>query len=228
MGRPGLVEVSLDRVGSTARFCVAPKEPTVGNILASMGFQPQKGYFVRSFPDSDDVPRIFANFSAHIDEMIRCKNRETPTPWEHALEVVAERLTGSVAWWLSGSAALGVRGIDVRPRDIDLIVGDAQRTGDLLNDILVEPVTPMHGWLADWFGRAFDRVLIEWVSDVHADVDMAGPHEQGPAAASQREPVAWRGHEILCSPLDLQLSVYEARGLAAEAEAIRMFIGQQH
>jgi len=96
-----------------------------------------------------------------------------------------------------------------------------------LNDVLVEPVTPTHGWVADWFGRAFDRALIEWVSDVHADVDTAGPHAQGPIAASRREPVAWRGHEILCSPLDVQLSVCEARGLTAEAKAIRLFVGER-
>jgi hypothetical protein len=227
MARTGLTDVSLDRDGLTARFCVIPKTPVVGGILGSMGFLPQQGYFVRSFPDSDDVPRIFANFSARIDEMVRSKSRETPTPWEHALAAVADRLTGRVEWWLSGSTALAVRGIAARPRDIDLVVDDARRVGTLLSDILIEPVSPMDGWVADWFGRAFDGALIEWVSDVHADLDTAGPHEQGVAAASRREPVTWRGHEILCSPLDLQLAVREARGLAAEAEAIRVFIGQQ-
>jgi hypothetical protein len=193
-----------------------------------MGFQRKQGSYVRTFADSNDVPRIFENFCTHIDEMIRCKSREAPAPWEHALEVVAERLTGKVDWWLSGSAALGIRGIDTRPRDIDLIVDDAQRTGHLLHDILIEPVSAMDGWIADWFGRGFDRALIEWVSDVHADVDTAGPHEQGSAAANQRELVGWRGHEILCSPLTLQLAVCEARGLTAEAEAIRLFVAQQH
>jgi hypothetical protein len=226
MVRAELVEVSLQRDGSVARFCVTPRQAAVGDLLVAMGFDAKKGYFVRSFPDSEDVPRIFENFGAHIDELIRYKRRDTPTPWEHALEVVAERLTGKVEWWLSGSAALGVRGIDIRPRDIDLIVDDAQRTGELLNDILIEPVTPMHGWVADWCGRAFDRALIEWVSDLHPAVDTAGPHERGPAVAGQRELVAWRGHEVLCAPLDVQLAVCHARGLTGEAEAIRAFLAR--
>jgi hypothetical protein len=89
--------------------------------------------------------------------------------------------------------------------------------------MVIEPVTRMHGWVAEWFGRAFDEALIEWVSDVHVDVDTAGPHEQGPAAATVREPVVWRGREILCSPLDIQLAVREVGGLNAQAEAIRVF-----
>ncbi len=221
--RAGLVEASLERDGSVAQFFVMPRGPAVGDLLVALGFQPKKGHFVRSFLDSDDVPRIFQNFAAHIDEVIRYKNRETSTPWEQALEVAAKRLTGKVDWWLSGSAALAIRGVDSHPRDIDLIVDDAQLTGRLLNDILIEPVTRMHGWVADWFGRAFDQALIEWVADVRAD-KTAGPREDGPAAAVRRERVVWRGHEILCSPLDLQLAVCEARGLIGQAEAIRRFM----
>lgn len=217
------VEVSLEREGVRAEFRVSPRESGAGNLLLAMGFHPKQGAFVRSFPDSDDVPRIFGNFSAHIDEMIRCKSGDA-SKWEHALEVVDARLTGHVDWWLSGSAALAVRGIDVHPRDIDLVVDDARQVGHLLNDILVEPVTRMHGWISDWFGRAFDGALIEWVSDVHADVDTAGPHEQGPAAAKEREPVVWRGREIHCSPLAVQLAVSEVRELNAQAEAIRLFM----
>jgi hypothetical protein len=218
-----LVEVSLKREGARAEFRVRPRKSAAGNVLLAMGFQPREDAFVRSFPDSDDVPRIFGTFSAHIDEMIRFKSGDAPPHWERALELVDERLTGHVDWWLSGSAALAVRGIDLRPRDIDLVVGDARQVGHLLNDILVEPVTRMHGWIADWFGRAFDGALIEWVSHVHADVDTAGPHEQGPVAANLKELVVWRGHKILCSPLDVQLAVCEARRLDARAEAIRLF-----
>ena len=214
---------TLERDGETAEFRVRPRESAAGNVLVAMGFQPKQDAFARSFVDSDDVPRVFGNFSAHIDEMIRCTSGEMRPRWERALELVGERLTGHVDWWLSGSAALAVRGVDVSPRDIDLVVGDAREVGRLLSDILIEPVSHMHGWVSDWFGRAFDGALIEWVSDVHADLDTTGPHEQGPAAARMREPVVWRGREILCSPLEIQLAVCEVRGLNAQAEAIRVF-----
>jgi hypothetical protein len=73
----------------------------------------------------------------------------------------------------------------------------------------------------EWFGRAFAGALIEWVAGVRADVGLL---EQGPEAARRRERVVWRGHEILVSPLDVQLAVSEVRGLTAQADAIRRFM----
>jgi hypothetical protein len=221
-----LVAVSLARGGSTASFRVRPSETVLGDLLVSMGFAREGGCFGRSFADSPDVPRLFENFAAQIDEMIRHKRCETSAPWEHALQVVVDRLSGQVDWWLSGSAALAIRGINAKPRDLDLVVDDAERTGKLLEDILIEPVTRMKGWVADWHGRAFEQALIEWVSRMHSEVDRTGRHEQGPEAASRREQVVWQGHKILCSPLDLQLAVAEARGMKDRARAIRSFIAR--
>jgi hypothetical protein len=180
------------RDGSTAQFRVTPHETGLGHLLVSMGFPRVGGHFVRSFPDSADIPRLFDNFASHVDEMIRHERRDTPAPWEHALEVVVARLSGQVDWWLAGSAALEIRGIGVRPRDLDLVVGDARRTGELFGDRLIEPVRRMRGWVADWHGRAFDEALIEWAADMHADIYRAGAHED----------VVWRGHKIPCSPLE--------------------------
>lgn len=63
-----------------------------------------------------------------------------PVPWQGALAEVCRRLTGAgVDWWLTGSAALAVRGIPLTPGDLDLVVSDedARRVGDLLLDGLI-------------------------------------------------------------------------------------------
>jgi hypothetical protein len=182
---PELVSVSLHRDGTTAEYRLRPADPDLGGLLASMGFAPQDGVYVRSFPDSDDMPRLFERFTAHVDEMIRHKRRDVPAPWEAALDLVAERLSGAVGWWLSGSATLALQGYGVEPRDLDLVVEDASRAGELLHDVLIEPVRRMEGWVADWHGRAFDQALIEWVAGLHAP-------------AGRLEPVLWRGRRILC------------------------------
>lgn len=224
-GYPGHLErISLSRDGRVAEFQVTPKEEQLGETLLAMGFTPRSATFVRVFADSAVVPTIFESFAAHIEEMIRHKRDEVRAPWEAALELALQRVSGEVAFWLSGSAALAIRGIAVSPRDIDLVVGDALRGGDLFEDVLVEPVTRAEGWVADWFGRAFGGALIEWVSHVHAEVDNSGPHEQGQIAQSRLESVRWRGYEVPCTPLDLQLQVAEMRGLERLASAIRAFM----
>jgi len=118
---------------------------------------------------------------------------------------------------------LAVRGIDVVPKDLDLVVSDAWQVGEALDDLLVEPVREMPGWIAAWFGRAFCGALIEWVAGVHPDVDRPGPHEQGPAAESGLEDVVWEGHRIRCTALRIQLAAAECRGRVEAARRIRAF-----
>jgi hypothetical protein len=216
------VTTTLKRDGLVALFCVCPPDAKIAGALAGMGFRRDGDDFVRSFVDSDAVPRIFERFRGHIDEMVRYKLGVADAPWDAALELVAERLSGADDWWLTGSAALAVRGIAVHPRDVDLVAQDARLVGRLLDDLLVEPVTRSENWVAGWFGRAFHGALIEWIAEVEPDVEERGPHEQGPTAASRREQVVWRGHEILCTPLDISLAVCEARGLDERVRAIRM------
>jgi len=66
-------------------------------------------------------------------------------PWRDALQEVCQRTSGQpVDWWLTGSAALAVRGVLVEPGDLDLVC-DAQGAtilGDLFCDTLIEPVVP--------------------------------------------------------------------------------------
>ena len=124
---------------------------------------------------------------------------------------------------LVGSAALAVRGLDVAPGDLDLIVDSAgaQRLGDILLDSLIEPVRPTTGWVGDWFGRAFLHASVEWVGGMSPAVDLPAPTDFGPTAAARLETVRWRGHNLRVPPLDLQLAVSERRGLADRAALIR-------
>ena len=61
------------------------------------------------------------------------------------------RGSSGIDWWLYGSAALAIRGLDVDPGDVDFTVSDACRTGELFADMLVEPVQHADGW-----GRGLD------------------------------------------------------------------------
>jgi RimJ/RimL family protein N-acetyltransferase len=222
-----LVAAVLERDGVRARFLVSARNEMAAAALPAMGFQREGDAFVRWFADGPELPRIFENFAAHIDAMVRFKNGDAVAPWERSLKLVAERLTERVEWMLVGSAALAVRGIEVHPRDIDLVVDDAQRTGELLADILVEPVTRMEGWVADWFGRAFDGVLIEWVAGVHGEAPGEVARMDGPGRAWRGESVIWHDYGIFCAPLDLRLGLSEARGLTDEVAAIRRFLAEK-
>jgi hypothetical protein len=201
-------------------------DPLYQQRLLHMGFAPAAAdRFVRRLSATGDVRRTHANFARHLQEMLLQSARRRPVQWCQALEVFLERVEGSrLRWFLYGSGALAVRGIDVGPGDLDFWVDDAQLAGILFEDLLVEPVTAMTGWIADSGGRAFSGCLFEWIAGVHADVDKPEPHEQGPTAAARLEHVRWHGHDVPVAPLDLQLAVNQRRGLTSRVQKIHAHI----
>lgn len=137
-----------------------------------------------------------------------------------------ERLHGhTINWFLGGSAALAARGIPVAPRDFDIITDDAgaQQLGTLFADVLIEPVVPVHGWMCNWFGRAFLEARFEWVGGVDARADTPHVSDYGPIAAQRLEVIVWQGYEIFVPPLDLQLAVSQQRGLTERVAAIERY-----
>ena len=180
------------------------------------GYTFADGHWSKRFPaDTPHLDRAWDNFARLAVPMLRQSAGLDPVPWEAALDETCRRLQGAgVDWWLTGSAALAVRGLPVAPGDIDLVVSDAdaRRVGDLLLDGLVEPVAPAD-WFCRWWGRAMLGARVEWVGGVGPAADEPEVSDFGPAAAAQLEPVRWRDHDLRVPPLPLQRAVNARRGL---------------
>ena len=139
---------------------------------------------------------------------------------------ISRRVEGTeLRWWLYGSGALAVRGLDIEPGDIDINVNDSSLAERIFADLLITPVLEMQGWVAEHTGRAFHGAIVEWLSNPHAENDDASaPHEQGPFVADQLETVQWHGHRIYVPPLSAQLRTCELRGLSKRVDLIRSAI----
>jgi len=216
-----VIETSLGRLaepdGSRVEFIVRTDVPAYQARLVKMGWQPagEPGSFTRRLDDATGVEAIFERFTRHIETMVRQSARLEPIDWETGLAELAGRAEGSdLRWWLYGSGALAVRGLDIEPGDLDVHVNDADLAGRLMADLLVEPVTRMHGWVADAGGRAYAGVVIEWLAGAHP-TGASPPHEQEEAAADHLGLVAWRGRRIPVPHLEVQLAVAERRVLPA-------------
>lgn len=211
--------VNIERRGG--EFLLRSVEPELQEAATALGFVRPGDAFVRTFPeDARWLEDAWQNFVRHGATMLR----QTATgiaPWDEAPLAFLERVDG-VDWWLAGSGALAVRGVDVSPRDLDVITdaAGAQRLGELLADALVEPVVVSEGWVARWWGRAFLGARVEWVADVESSVDEPDPGDFGPTAAANLETVRWRGHGLRVPPLELQRAVAARRGLTHRVEAI--------
>lgn len=216
----------LQRGVGWVEYVVETDEALCADRLVKMGWrQVRPGCFARRLSDDAGIDDIFRRFNDHIELMVLQSARLRPVDWESALQVVVDRMgdTG-IGWWLYGSAALAVRGVDVMPGDVDLAVEDSRAVGEIMRDLLVEPVTQMTGWVADVGGRAFHGAIIEWLSGAHP-TGLSPPHEQEPAAGEHLELVTWRGRSIPVPRLEVQLAVAAARGLDDRCTLIRHAMG---
>ncbi len=178
-----------------------------------------------SFPTvTPHLDRIYRNFERFVEEMILQTAHVHHATWEEALHTFLPIINGQdIDWFLVGSAALAVRGIEVFPRDIDLVVDalGAYRLGELLLDSLIQPVQETPGWIAGWFGRAFLHARLEWVGEVNEQADQPEISDFGLVAAQRLEVVNWLGYQLRVPPLDLQLRVSERRELLDRVEKIK-------
>jgi hypothetical protein len=123
----------IERVGARARFVVLAFDPVSQDRLERLGYLGVGGdrFATRWFADSPGVPVHCERFAASIGEMVLQSAGLVAVPWEGALLEFLRRVEGSaLRWWLYGSAALAVRGIEVLPGDIDINVSDAYLAGD--------------------------------------------------------------------------------------------------
>ena len=211
--------MNIERRGG--QFRLTSLEPELHDAAIALGFAPDGDAFVRSFPeDARWLDEAWQNFRRVAPTMLR-QTADGVAPWDKALLAFLELARG-VDWWLAGSGALAVRGVDVSPRDLDVITdaAGARRLGELLVDVLVEPVFASEGWIARWWGRAFLDARVEWVADVAPSVDKPEPVDFGPTAAASLVAIRWRGHTLRVPSLELQRSVAERRGLSDRVEAI--------
>lgn len=201
-------------------FVLKDVDPKHVQAVRDLGYAEEGGEFSRFAPvDAPHVESAYRNFVRRAEAMVLQRSGGRAVPWEPALRAFLARVRDAdISWALVGSAALAVRGIDVRPCDVDLLtdVEGAHRLGDALADDLVEPVTEWSGM--GWFARAFLGARVEWLGSDQADVRA---RFVGPGA----ETIAWGDAPIAVAPLEVQLAIEERRGNQDRVSKIRRLLG---
>lgn len=206
-------------------------DPDLAIALPTLQWQQRgDGGWRKTFVDADagQVTQAFANLPSLFERMLWMATGRAGIGWQQALADVSDRLDANrVDWWLTGSAALAVRGAPLVPGDLDLVVADAdaRRVGDLLIDVLMEPVHRSDWGISNWFGRAVLSARVEWIGGVTAVSDRPHPTDFGLAAAASLQVVRWAGRPIRVPPLRLQRAVSERRGLRNRVAMIDALAG---
>ncbi|SRR5579875_313245 len=219
------MRISSRTTGDKTYFILSDLDSQEQEGARNLAFTPYEDGLAIVYPASAPHMDVFyQQFARVAEEMILQKAGARPVPWDQALLALLQRLEGKdIHWWLIGSAALAVRGLDVLPGDLDLVTDDAgsHLLGEVLFDALVGPVEDARGWISRWFGRAFLHARIEWIGAPIPESDHQGVTEFGPTAESQLESLSWRGYALRVPPLTIQLAVNERRGLNERVQKIK-------
>ncbi|SFI23524.1 hypothetical protein SAMN05192551_10964 [Tindallia magadiensis] len=148
-------------------------------------------------------------------------------PWQLGLKKFCEMLQNStVNWWLTGSCAACIRGVELNPHDIDIMIDSesVDEITEIFKDYLIEPIISTEGWLTKDFGVIFMDVRIDIASDPAPILDEPEPVDCGPYALKNLEIVDWNGFQIKVPPLKLQFNVNQKRGRFERAKKIKAFM----
>ena len=182
--------------------------------LVELGFGPD---LVRRYPPGTrHFDRAVANTGQWLDEMVRQRTTGPAPGWAGALGDLLDRAgQAQIPVAVIGSAALAVRGVKVRPGDIDVIttVEGADALGDCYRETLVVPVADDPGF-GIW-GRAFTGgIRVEWLGNpVRAQPGPWPLAAQSWTIASPFEEVRWQGRVLRVPPVELfrQIEVLRQR-----------------
>jgi hypothetical protein len=194
--------------GSWRTIRVVDADPSQRAALAELGFGAD---LVRRYPpDTRYFDRAVANLGQWLDEMVGQRTTGTAPGWAGALGDLLDRAArAQVPVAVVGSVALAVRGVDVRPGDIDVIttVEGTDELADCYQDVLVVPVADEPGF-GRW-GRAFaGGICVEWLGTPAGASE--GPWPLAAAQwsiASPFEEVCWEKRLLRVPPLEVQRQV---------------------
>lgn len=193
----------------------------------------ENDYFTR---DGNDYFKTLARNLPHVEfaadnfvryaEEVYGEARFSGSPhWRDGLRHFLQTVDGSgLEWFLIGSAAMAVQGIEVVPAGIDIMfphLSDLVQVRDLFAPDTLRPLTECAEWVCGGFGSIFHSCEIAMAFEPMDRLDAPEPNDSGRYAASHLETVVWEGWTVPVPPLQLLLNVNRRRG---REERVRLIL----
>lgn len=120
--------------------------------------------FVKSFDNVKDFEYCADNFTKYGETAVKQQLKILAAPWEKALDsFIAEIKKPGVDWYIHGSAAMALWGIDVEPKDVNIIVpnySDFDKVRDHFCKFAIRPIERCENWLMSGYGEIFMEAVI--------------------------------------------------------------------
>jgi len=243
---------------SAFTFCVEDVENALlEDVIMHMAWKKADGKFLMSFPQNAfsnqrEKELVSGNFNRFGQAMF--ESLLAGIDWKTPLEMVAQKFNeNGIEWYIVGSAGDAVRGIDIKPFDIDIVVHtrDYHKAKEVcyLNypDSIISPFTgsddisqlkyndnPMGYFInpLKYFGRMFlAGAMIEVAADEIWDSESRKPEHKKSVWAryehSGYEEIMWRGYVIHLESLQHRHQIEIARKRDDRIKAFEKYIARE-
>ena len=227
------MKVRLTETPATIEYTVLEQGDVSNETLQGMFYTLQDGQYHKGYPKdrlmfAHDLARLETNYNAYLPHELHQENRTLADLDVALLWVISEFKKRDIRWWLTGSGALYVRGMAVKPHDLDVMTFGSEITAirEVVTPYIVEPFHHVTGWVVKGFGILNYGYRIDVAFEPEEWVDGNGPADFGPYAQANLEPITWQGETILVPPIELQLKSNELRGRDERVKQIRQYMGK--
>jgi hypothetical protein len=187
------------------------------------------GYVKEFSKDIAHIRAILDNYRRNADEILAQIYSQPlkPAPWEQALLAFIDKAkSAGIDWFLAGSCALAIRGVDLKPRGVDIILHleDMSKVQDVFLDDTIQPIMECSDWVAKAHGVLFMHATIGLAFDTQDCLDVPEPIDSGPYAMRHLEKIEWKGHTVKVPPVALLLNVNKRRGRQERVRLIEEYM----
>ena len=184
--------------------------------------------FYKTFPKPiNNINKIKDNYQKYNLDMVLQAGKFKQIKWRKALISFIEKIKDcDIEWWLTGSCALKIRGVDIKPNDVDIMLNskDIDKINELFLDNIIWPIADTNGWIVKYFGVIFLNGQIDLAFDPQDFADDPEPVDFGPYAKKNLEIIRWNNYDIKVPPLELQLKSNKLRRRKKRVEKIQEFL----
>ncbi len=120
--------------------------------------------FIKQYDGVKDFKYCAANFTKYGELAIKQRLKILPTPWEKALSLfIAEMKKLNIDWYVHGSTAMALWGLDVAPKDVNIIIAnysDFDKVRSHFYKFAIRPIERCENWMMSGLGDIFMKAVI--------------------------------------------------------------------
>jgi hypothetical protein len=219
-------------------FCVEGVEDTqLEYAIQHMAWVKNDGKFIRSYPQStfssqDEKERISGNFVRLGQSLF--ESSLVGFDWKKPLDLVAQKFTANgIEWYIVGSVSDAVRGVNISPFDIDIVVRtkDFHKTKGIcfsaFPEAIIAPFDTQGTLALQYFGRMFlAGAMVEIVADERWNLDYRQPENENSVwrdygyTKPEYIKATWRGYDVYLETLQHRYETEVKRNRTDRIKAI--------